>query len=1059
MNNLFAPPKKSTIAVSCALALSQLFISNYALADDVDHDWTSLSEQRDYHVQIENSNVDTETVLQHDSLSKAGEFGIIELYYHGAKGSVDVPSNSLSIKSANNSPIKINLDSNPTTGIYIARRNHNSYDNMDVPDPQLSIENSLSITGNINNQVMEKSGQAVAGITIANGSLRIAGDLSIDLQNMNSKTDADFSNVPEDIKVDANRPKWDILYGWSTLDQADRNSSPQPHNINLLQAGIASGFSQINVEKNVNIKVSGTNGLLTGWYWAPNDRSQYSGTEFDLIDARDPTTIKGDLNIQTSQTGPGYGAFGVLWDYTQKIGASSGLAPAMETEIDGMVDVHVTASGYTDLDIPENANILADYSKRIAGLYMNDHVNLSAKQGIKSSVQILDKSATKSVYGIFLWNFSTIDTPNLESDILISDDSSVDSVCGLSLANNKNDNPFVLSDISINIDGKAKNNEGIYLNATRLTVLNNLTVNAGAYSANSNRPTSLYVDSVSKDTDLIVNKEGKGRVNLVGDIQATANDPHIDITFGKGGHFTGAALVEIDETWGENPLTSSELNDLYSKYWLRVPEMTLRFDSNSEWELNGNSKVTNLILSDNSKVTLNLYDYSENLEQSDLGYGGSVLTLRNFKGSSVTQTPGVFRFELQGHGTSQKSSLVRIINEVDSENNYAEIQLSSNGDFSAEKTNYLIQDSSLDRNAEFALVDLPGLGRKAELGVHVYDLKYFDDVNGELAEKYNGEAGDRYWYAEKTEEIAPPIKDVVSMASYSTQIAHYLSRLSDLRQRLGNVRYYGEQGLWTTVITSGERITGLAGTAFDFETTGINLGWDHTLKNGWTFGVYGRYFKAEQDSTKDYHYTRGQSDNFGVSLYLSRSFTNGSYLDFVASYDKYDQELSGIMSDQITHFKTDYDTYGYGVSSELGFQYPITDDQKWVLEPNLQLSYYHVKGRDFTLSTGVSVNESSVDSLTGRAGINLVRELTSNGNRVGEFYSKIGLNYEFMGKQNITANDVEFKGDLLGLRIYYGLGVNLQIRPDLYGWIQIARENGDDYTKEYEGTAGIRWIF
>lgn len=544
-----------------------------------------------------------------------------------------------------------------------------------------------------------------------------------------------------------------------------------------------------------------------------------------------------------------------------------------------------------------------------------------------------------------------------------------------------------------------------------------------------------------------------------GDIDNQTNSGLININFGTNGVFIGAANVDIAK-YGSDCWTDEKFKDFYQNYGYlpRIPDLTLNFSSKGSWQVNGNSAVTKLILGNGSTVDLGLYDYTQNTTADALGFGSSTLDIRKFESSR--SAPGIFQFHLNDQQASQQSGLVSLVYEVDQTNNYAEVRLTDDGSgFSAAKTNYLIQDSSLDRNAEFALVDQPGIGRKAQLGVYLYELKSFVDETGELADKYSGSAGDIYWYAEKTDKVAPPIEDTVSMASYSTQIAHYLARLSDLRQRLGDVRYYGSNGLWTTVKASNEHLTGLASSSFEIDTYGINVGWDGTDQNGWTYGLYGRYFTSDQKAKQPYHYTNGESESWGLSLYLSRAFENNAYIDLVASYDHFDQELNGQLSDGVTRFKTDYDTHGYGVSAETGYQHALTADGLFVLEPSVQLSYYRVEGQDFKLTKGISVNESSVDSLTGRAGVNLVRKFMRNGEKVGEFYAKAGVNYEFMGEQSISANEAKYEGDLLGLRWYYGLGMTMKIRPDLYGWLQIAREEGDDYTKEYEGTAGIRWVF
>lgn len=1045
----------SAVGVAC-----MVFTASTALA--ADHDWISLSQSAEYQATLNGLDVTNETVVvSPDSLNKAGEFGVVELYYLGAKGKSDTTGNTLTVNTENNAPLTINLDGESGTGIYIARRNHNSYDNMDVPDPKVTIRSDLTITGDLQNAVMEKSGQATAGITVANGSLSVDGALSIFLRNMNSSSTVNFDNVPIEIPVPPNSPDWDTLYGWSSLDQSNKNDAPQPHHVHLLQAGIASGFAQFNIAKGASIDVSGSNGLLAGWFWAPNDRYQYSGTEFDLIDAREKTSIGGDLNLTVNHQGPGYGVYGLLWNYTQHSeGTESGaVAPRMQVDVAGKLVSEVTASGFSDLALPDLAsNNFKEYSKKIVGLYLNESVNLDVAERVDSTVNVIDGSRTKYVQGVVISTKSALNTPFLSSTINISDDSIIEKeAAALYFYQNQDAKPFSYDTVQAVVNGSATQNIGIILEHGEFHA-KNLTILAGEFSKEHERPKAIDIQMSGGDTDFMVNEQGDGAVHLTGDIDATTNDPQVKICFGQNGLLTGAARVEIEEVWGEAPLTDEEMKELYGQYYMRAPNMHLSFEADGRWNVNGNSRVTRLTLSGGSFINFGLYDYSENLSNPDeLGYGSSMLTLRDFEGN--VENPGIFHFEMDDSGETQQSGLLRIVNKVNATNNKAEISLSANGTFSAEKTNILVQDSSLDRNAEFELVEQPEIGRKAQLGVYLYELLYFEDTEGELAERYNGSIGDRYWYAQKTDEVAPPVEDVVSMASYSVQIAHYLNRLEDLRQRLGYVRYRGEQGLWTTVKSSKERLSGLASSSFDFETTGINLGWDMTAQNCWTFGLYGRYFTADQDANQAHHYTNGESESWGLSLYLSKAFENNAYVDLVASYDRYNQELRGVMSDQVTNFHADYDTNGYGVSVETGFQYPITANKAWILEPSVQLSYYRVEGQSFSLSNGVKIRESSVDSLTGRAGVNLVRSIMSNDRKVGEVYAKLGINYEFMGEQDIRANEARFKGDLLDLRIYYGLGATMQIRPDLYGWIQLAREEGENYTKEYEGTAGIRWVF
>lgn len=1225
-------------------------------------DWQTLSGSNQYTATINGSKYfDNATI--NAPLTQSGAFGMVELYYYGiGKPGANPGSENLTIQSGtSDSTITINFDNHATSGVYIARRNHNfvveGLTDEDILNPVLTINSNLLIDHNFSSHTnITDSGLALAGITIANGSLKINGnnkidskyDLKIRLLNM---TAPQFdSSGPS--RIDYNNSQffdWDLVYGWSSLDElnASDSASSQPHDLKYLQAGIASGFSNIDITGNSLIQISGQNGLLTGWYWAPNTRT--SGKDINLKQLANKATIGGSLEIDVTQSQAGYGVFGLLWENSE----SSSVSP-ISAEI-GELIVNVKASNFSipetkpekaeDINsgqsyFAENSYKLLDYTNTVAGIYANKNINISAKNGItsqatvsqqstldniygtflqsksnisktsgintqatitnglttqkthaiadgdviglylndrssvsetsqivsnanaignitaaklygtflqnnsnisgvseiytkatinnnlvkpadqvdedvppaeaneisglyinnnssisatnqivseveaadlvivdniygtfikdnsninvntgsfstavtisagdsfeatvtkvdglhvdqnsritatdgiSSKIQVQGNSTVGNIYGIYLNDQSKLETPEIISTVEIDENAKVTNIVGLSIAGVTNTS---LDSASVVIAGTAENIYGVNLSNSALSVSDNLTINVGQPSNNLSRPIALRMQG---NSDFVVNEANQGQVSLTGDIVATATD-NVNIAFGTGGTFTGAANI-ADGTDASSGLS-------------------LDFSAGGSWSVNGNSAVTQLTLGNGSIVDLGLYDYTQNTTADALGFGSSTLDIHSFV--SLRDSPGVFLFHLDNQQGTQQSGLVSLVGEVDPTNNFAEIMLTDDGSgFSAEKTNYLIrQASSVDNDAEFALVDQPGVGRQTQLGVYLYELKSIVDGSG-----------DTYWYAEKTGTVAPPIEDTVSMASYSTQITHYLARLSDLRQRLGDVRYYGSNGLWTTVKTSNEHLTGLASSSFEIDTYGINVGWDGTDQNGWTYGLYGRYFTSDQKAKQPYHYTNGESESWGLSLYLSRAFENNAYIDLVASYDHFDQELKGQLSDGMTRFKTDYNTHGYGVSAEAGFQHALTDDGLFLLEPSVQLSYYRVEGQDFKLTKGISVSESSVDSLTGRAGVNLVRKFMRNGEKVGEFYAKAGVNYEFMGEQSISANEAKYEGDLLGLRLYYGLGASMKLRPDLYGWIQFAREEGDDYTKEYEGTAGIRWVF
>ena len=72
----------------------------------------------------------------------------------------------------------------------------------------------------------------------------------------------------------------------------------------------------------------------------------------------------------------------------------------------------------------------------------------------------------------------------------------------------------------------------------------------------------------------------------------------------------------------------------------------------------------------------------------------------------------------------------------------------------------------------------------------------------------------------------------------------------------------------------------------------------------------------------------------------------------------------------------DYGTWGFGASIEIGHTFSLADDvddRRWFnhffIEPQLELSYFHARGADYSTSTGLKVSQDNADFLTGRAGL------------------------------------------------------------------------------------------
>ena len=137
----------------------------------------------------------------------------------------------------------------------------------------------------------------------------------------------------------------------------------------------------------------------------------------------------------------------------------------------------------------------------------------------------------------------------------------------------------------------------------------------------------------------------------------------------------------------------------------------------------------------------------------------------------------------------------------------------------------------------------------------------------------------------------------------------------------------------------------------------------------------------------------------------------------------------------------------------------------WFIEPQLQLAYYHIKGKDWDTSTSMHVSQEDVDSLIGRAGVVLGKKFNYGGiddlqKRYFQIAARAGVIREFMGEQTVELNTTyRFDADLGGTTYYYGLEGDWQFARNQRFYLNVDREEGHDYTNDVAVRFGYRLAF
>ena len=307
-------------------------------------------------------------------------------------------------------------------------------------------------------------------------------------------------------------------------------------------------------------------------------------------------------------------------------------------------------------------------------------------------------------------------------------------------------------------------------------------------------------------------------------------------------------------------------------------------------------------------------------------------------------------------------------------------------------------------------------------------------------------------------ELSPSATAVLALAGTGSQTTQFLYSLSDLRKRMGEVRYGVSDGLYASVRGGKDKIHGFASTSYKNEYGALSIGFDRRINNNLIAGFSFEAIKGEQDVKNNGYHAEGENTTQSLKAYATWFNDSGYYVDFVAAINHFDQDIRTHMLDG-KRIKGDYDSYGYGISTEFGKTIYWGTDNSFFIEPQMQLSYFRVQGKDFSMSNGMRVEQDNADSLTGRLGLVLGHTVL---NRHGTGYQislRGGVNHEFLGDADIRVNNETFSDDSLGTRGYYGIGFDWYPSQKIKVYGHIEREKGSYYTSEINAKIGAKFQF
>ena len=271
---------------------------------------------------------------------------------------------------------------------------------------------------------------------------------------------------------------------------------------------------------------------------------------------------------------------------------------------------------------------------------------------------------------------------------------------------------------------------------------------------------------------------------------------------------------------------------------------------------------------------------------------------------------------------------------------------------------------------------------------------------------------------------------------------------NDMNKRLGELRdSKGEHGAWARM-ARGESKYGAQNVKNQYNY--YQVGYDEKLSTNpnWTVGV--ALTRTEGNST--FATGTGENKHTGFALYGSYLGDNGSFVDLIAKYARLDNEFNAV--DGIGN--GDYKTNGYSLSAEYGKRF--TKDNGFWIEPQVELTYGTVGSVDYLTSKGANVHQDGMDSLVGRLGFSLGKNI-----KQGNVYVRASYLYDFDGDTKVTYTKEKvarsFEQDLGGGWWEVGVGTNLNLSEATHLYFDVEKTYGGNVATPWQWNAGVRWSF
>lgn len=324
-------------------------------------------------------------------------------------------------------------------------------------------------------------------------------------------------------------------------------------------------------------------------------------------------------------------------------------------------------------------------------------------------------------------------------------------------------------------------------------------------------------------------------------------------------------------------------------------------------------------------------------------------------------------------------------------------------------------------------------------------------VNGKSVEKASleqGLMGDE-GYVDKNGFHVTRTNDLLRSAQdlAITNALMWRSQLTNLTDRMGTLRTTPDAaGVWARY--NNGRLDG-QGIQHDYNT--VELGVDKRIADNVTIGFSFDYTKGDTDLSA------GSSDNntYTVGFYGSYFNESGCFLDTMLKIGRIDADYDFRTS--AGKESADYMLTGAIFGIETGHRWNI---QNYFIEPQVQLTYSHLRAENYTSSIGRDVKFDDMSSLIGRVGVMAGMQFAENR---GSAYVKASYNHDFLGD---VEGNYEFNGSVRQfddeLDDNWGevsLGAFYQVTDSVNTFVDVGTGFGGDIDQKWRVNLGARYVF